>query len=375
MTGLRERLNQLGLIRDVDRIERKIDRQLSELRHHTEELRSVRDNAYAPNSAWTQLAEQRLKYAVKVDQPLALVSQVQRSGGTLLSQLFDGHPQVHAHPAELHIGYPSAKRDWPQLDLDGTPAEWFKHLRERLPERVFTSGYRKYIRDQLPDEEELETFPMLIPPAMVRHLFMELADRAEITSQRDILDLYMTAFFNGWLDNQNLYGEDKRWVTAFAARTTMFPGNVEKIFADYPDGRIISIIREPVGWYASAAKYRPESYEDVDEAGRLWRECSESVVEQKRRYPDRVLVIDFGRLLSDTEGVMRDVARFLDIEFLPTLTEPTFNGMPIRADSSFAVPGHGVLKAPLKRRDAVDPAKRERLEELTPLYEDVISLA
>ena len=125
-----------------------------------------------------------------------------------------------------------------------------------LPERVFTSGYRKYIREQLPDEEELETFPMLIPPAMIRHLFMELADRAEVTSQRDILNLYMTAFFNGWLDNQNLYGEDKRWVTAFAARTTMFPGNVEKIFADYPDGRIISIIREPVGWYASAAKYR-----------------------------------------------------------------------------------------------------------------------
>ena len=41
-----------------------------------------------------------------VNQPLLLISQVQRSGGTLLSQLFDGHPQVHAHPHELKIGYP-----------------------------------------------------------------------------------------------------------------------------------------------------------------------------------------------------------------------------------------------------------------------------
>ena len=41
-----------------------------------------------------------------VTSPLALISEIQRSGGSLLSQLFDGHPQVHAHPHELKIGYP-----------------------------------------------------------------------------------------------------------------------------------------------------------------------------------------------------------------------------------------------------------------------------
>ena len=42
-----------------------------------------------------------------VTSPLVLISQVQRSGGTLLSQLFDGHPELHAHPHELKIGYPT----------------------------------------------------------------------------------------------------------------------------------------------------------------------------------------------------------------------------------------------------------------------------
>jgi len=36
-----------------------------------------------------------------VTSPLVLISQIQRSGGSLLSQLFDGHPEVHAHPHEL----------------------------------------------------------------------------------------------------------------------------------------------------------------------------------------------------------------------------------------------------------------------------------
>ena len=48
--------------------------------------------------------------------PLVLISQVQRSGGTLLSQLLDGHPELHAHPHELKIGYPT-KYTWPRIDL------------------------------------------------------------------------------------------------------------------------------------------------------------------------------------------------------------------------------------------------------------------
>src|SRR5207245_2672656 len=34
---------------------------------------------------------------VPIDQALVLVSQTQRSGGTLLNTLFDGHPQLHVH--------------------------------------------------------------------------------------------------------------------------------------------------------------------------------------------------------------------------------------------------------------------------------------
>ena len=42
-----------------------------------------------------------LEHISPVNSPLALISQIQRSGGSLLSQLFDGHPEIHAHPHEL----------------------------------------------------------------------------------------------------------------------------------------------------------------------------------------------------------------------------------------------------------------------------------
>src|SRR5437667_1135310 len=75
------------------------------------------------------LVDMRLRYQVPVREPLALISQISRSGGTLLSQLFDGHPQCHAHPDELMIGYPR-RRHWPQLDLQDSPERWFEMLAE-----------------------------------------------------------------------------------------------------------------------------------------------------------------------------------------------------------------------------------------------------
>ena len=64
-----------------------------------------------------------------------LISQVQRSGGTLLSQLFDGHPEVHAHPHELYIGKPK-KWDWPPLDLARARDAGSRRCYEPLARRV-----------------------------------------------------------------------------------------------------------------------------------------------------------------------------------------------------------------------------------------------
>ena len=43
----------------------------------------------------------RPRELVRVDQPLVLITQVQRSGGTLLQRLLDGHPQCHVLPFQF----------------------------------------------------------------------------------------------------------------------------------------------------------------------------------------------------------------------------------------------------------------------------------
>src|SRR3954453_8310414 len=71
----------------------------------------------------------RRENVLPVDQPLALICQAQRSGGTLLAGLFDGHPQCHVHPQELRIGA-RHPHPWPRLKPHEDPEAWFSRLEE-----------------------------------------------------------------------------------------------------------------------------------------------------------------------------------------------------------------------------------------------------
>jgi len=93
-----------------------------------------------------------------VTTPLALISEIQRSGGSMLSQLFDGHPEVHAHPHELKVGHPK-KFIWPQIDLTDRPERWFEILFEDIVVRHFRGGYKKM-------EKYKDTFLFVFLPSL-----------------------------------------------------------------------------------------------------------------------------------------------------------------------------------------------------------------
>ena len=261
-----------------------------------------------------------------------LISQVQRSGGTLLSQLFDGHPEVHAHPGELHIG--PGKSHWPALDPDEPPEAWFDALFERITLEFVEQGYSKTTRRR-PQRRHLRRVPVpLRPRAPARDLPGERAEPG--STGREILDAYMTSYFNAWLDNANLRTGPKRVVTAFSAAAGDEQARPGRLLRDYPDGTLITIVREPRGWFESSRRYtdalrgrRPRRSRPG--AARRARRC-----DARERYGDRVMIVSFEQLVRETEPLMRRLAERLGLTFSDELLVPTFNGQPIRADSSGA---------------------------------------
>jgi hypothetical protein len=315
------------------------------------------------------LCEVRLRHLVEVREPLVLVSQIQRSGGTLLSQLFDGHPECHAHPEEVKIGFPR-KHDWPMLDLN-RPETWFPMLYE--PATVdLERGYARRSRPEL----DHDTFPFVFPLRLQKRIFDLCVASSTPGTVREILDCYFTSYFNAWLDNHNLYPGPKRVVTGFTPRLVMEPANLDRFFATYPDGTLITIVRDPRAWFASAREHKAR-YGDLEQAIELWRQSTVSSLAARARYPTRTVVITYEQLISETELTVARIAERIGVTMSPALLEPTFNNRPIRADSSFAVERHGVLPDRVTAyRKRLDSALISRIDDLADeLYEAAAEVA
>jgi Sulfotransferase family len=309
---------------------------------------------------------------VPVDVPLALICQAQRSGGTLLARLFDGHPQCHAHPYEFQIGHPKP-HIWPRLAVDEDPETWFAKLQESYLTTLFVKGRRR-IPLKAPGDKTKASYPFILPPAFQRLLFLEeVARRSPIESERGILDCYMTSLFNAWLDNENLRG-DKRWVVAFSPRRAWGDG-LQKFFELYPDGRLISILRDPLSWYTSAQGRDPAA--DVSVLLELWKRSAREMVAAARGYEDRTRIVRFDRLLLDTPGTMRELAGYLGIDFDPQLAVPTFNRYPVGANSSYGLSGVGVVTDPVERHTTLLDEEQQALirSECEGLYHEALEIA
>lgn len=298
------------------------------------------------NSEQKFLYQVRIKNTIKVEEPLVLISQIQRSGGTLLSQLFDAHPECHAHPSELYIGHPD-KTVWPVLNLNDDKNTWFDILFESSVVKLYQKGYKKYSKVVDTDND---IFPFIFLVNLQREIFNKCVEElGHPKSFRDIFNCYMTSYFNAWLDNQNLYNTPKKIITGFVPRMNMDEENIRRFFEVYPDGRLISMIRDPKDWYTSARAHREDLYGDIEKAIQLWKTSTNSTINNKKRYGNLVYVLRYEDLVQNTKIVMQSLAEYLNIEFNDILLIPTFNSFLIKADSSYDVHNYGIIKDPLGR--------------------------
>jgi len=313
------------------------------LRSARRENEEFRQALLEPRQASLGCRQSRQRCLDIVDQPLILVSQIQRSGGTLMSQLLDGHPECRAHPYELKWGCPE-KWDWPQVDLNADARSQFDALDENWVEEFAALGL--YAKAEGQDsilarrkrgqsvDGSIDSHPFVFDRLLQYLLFEDLVIQSRPTRQRQLLDAYLTGFFGAWLDCQNQYHRPKRFVTAFTPRVHMHEESLGRFFADYPDGFLVSLVRHPAAWYASATKHDPQ-YSNRDTAIDLWLESTRATTAAAEQFGDRVITVIFEDLVAHTDGVMRRICDRVGLTYRDTLTRPTFNGIPIASNSHF----------------------------------------
>jgi Sulfotransferase family len=278
---------------------------------------------------------------VRIQQPLFLISQAQRSGGTLLLRLLDGHPECHVVPFQLRGLDEAAKR--PPTTL----GEAWRTLWDPKLARRYEAGHRQRKNEVLDDPE---TFSFELEPERQKKIFDACVSAVAAPTLRDFFDCYFTSYFNGWRDYTNLEGE-KRWVVGFEPAVARSLARRTAVRRIYPDGRVISVVRDPWSWYASARRWEPR-WADREAAVGHWCKVAGGTLKWRRhqgKQKREVRVVTFESLLSETEETMRRIAGWLRIEFHQELTVPTFNGRPIKANTSFSDVGTEISPKPLER--------------------------
>lgn len=329
--------------------------ELSKVRRFHRRIRGLKKEFRRRSALLDDLHRACRRSGVEVVAPLALISQIQRSGGSLLSQLFDGHPQLCAHPYELKIGFPK-KHIWPAVDLADAAERWFEMLFEDEVLLHFKEGYKKGRQEGL-------TYAFILPPALQRRLFLDCITARPPQSARHVLNAYFTSYFGAWLNRAGGSGE-KKFITAFTPRLAQRPKSIESFFADYPDGRLISILRAPENWYPSARGHNPK-YTDLGASLAQWRENARSMIRNQTLFGDRVCLLRFEDLVGKTEAVMHHLAGFLGIDFHPLLLEPTFNGHPIPANTSFTHEKAPIMSGTLRRHTTLSNEELNIIAEMT----------
>lgn len=300
----------------------------------------------------------------RIDCPLLLVSEIQRSGGSMMAQLFDGHPELYAHPFEIHLGYPK-KWDWPTLDLDLEPERWFDILFEKKPIRRFVQkGFAKADRNRAAVNQR---FPFHFSEAIQKEVFLSEIKREPPGDNRAILNAYFTSFFAAWEGYHT--GGRKRLVSGFTPRVNMYEHSRAGFLRDYPDGKLISVIRDPITWYASARKHSLK-YRYTDRAIKLWCKSTRSSLELAHQYPGQIRLVSYEQILTNPQQTLRGLAEFAGIEFHESLLTPTFLGKPVRPNSSFQVDSTGLNRRMLEREQELRRSQVRKIRRMAwPLYE------
>ena len=275
----------------------------------------------------------RVNNLVSCNQPLIAISSVMRSGGNLLNRLFDGHSQLRTYHSELLFGVMSdftVKNDaleiskFPLISNSSSYEDLFDQLSRNDPfiNNAIESGWVKVNYDN--------PKPFYYDRQLHKKIFLSICGESKKIIARNILNNYVTGYFNSYIDYQGLYSNDKIYTSTYWPGFIMSNTNVDRFMAEYPDGFIISVIRNPLQWAGSAKKRRPKEF-SLDYMDSLWSKSIRNSI--KHSVNSNVILLDFDHLINNTQNVMAGLCNLISIKYSDSLIHPTFNSMPIEANS------------------------------------------
>lgn len=96
-----------------------------------------------------------------------------------------------------------------------------------------------------------------------------------------------------------------------------------RVFAEFPDAKILHITRDPRDRYASVRKRHGRDVPRLGGANGRWLLSMRKAVDNQRRFPDRYKIVRFEDLAGRPEATLKQICAFIGEEYTPEMLSMT----------------------------------------------------
>jgi len=253
---------------------------------------------------------------------LIMISAMYENGGNTTHRMLDGHPELFAYPYESQLGtslvsdylssYVPFKYRWPEFSMSGNAASDY--------EAFFDEEMKVMLRT--PDRSKFRHAELNIKEADRKQKFINFLNGKPRT-RANIVEAFFRSTFDAWT-NCKRSGKEK----AYLGYSPVMCLDSEKIMADFPNGHIIHVVRNPYSGFADTSK-RPFPL-SLERYTWTWNYCQMLALTYAERFPKNFHIVRFEDLVADPKATMTKLCGQLGLSWSETCLYPSWNGTELK---------------------------------------------
>jgi hypothetical protein len=288
---------------------------------------------------------------------LIMISAMYENGGNTIQRHLDGHPELFVYPYESQPGtfmvsdwmtsmFPQKYR-WPEFGISGTfDRDYEAIIDEEFKVRVNTPHVSKF-RD---------VSDLGCTNAQRKAAFLSIL-KGKPRTRANIVEAFYRSTFKVWKTLKRS-GQEK----AYVGYSPIIGVDTDKMVADFPDGIMLHIVRNPYAAYAET-KRRPVPY-NLEKYVRIWNYMQMTAINFQERYPQNMIVVRYEDLVADKAKFFRNLSLKLGIGYSETMLYPSWNCQKLEHQypwGTIEIPTSGANQQTIKELNADEHDRISRL--------------
>ena len=253
---------------------------------------------------------------------LVMISAMYENGGNTTHRILDGHPELLVYPFESQVGtgvasdilssFVPLRYRWPEFPIAGSPAEDYELFWDEEMKTFCRARGRSKFRDA----------DIVLDEADRKRRFVEFF-RDRPRTRANLVEAYFRSAFDAWT-NCRRSGREKACVGYNPVQVL----DTEKILADFPQGHVLHVVRNPWSGFADTCK-RPFPL-TLERYAHTWTYCQLLALTYAEKYKGRFHILRFEDLVADPRAAATALCRDLGLSFSETCLYPSFNGQRLK---------------------------------------------